>query len=280
MEARRIEDAFSMGAFQAFLELNSFQTENPCLTDVDAIGRLTSLRASASGLDFRGGLALHQHLDADRNWKQTENHLRLFVFEWVRIVKPSWLQLVPYGREKVKSALGEDEAQCLREGGLFDDEPDDEAIEWWDRMAAITRGSSAAGRMKRARLTERLSLKHERTRLVRLGIEREPRWVALEDNTLGYDILSYDFDPQGHIVNRLVEVKSRLGGSIILTRNEWDNASGAPQQTIIHVWDLPEERLHEYRAPDLEPNIPQDRGTGAWQDVRIELERSGSRNSC
>ena len=274
MEPRRIEDAFSMAAFQAFLQLHSFCTEHPCLTEVDAIGRLTTLRASANGLDFRGGLALHQHLDSARNWKQTENRLRLFVFEWVRIAKPSWLRLVPYGREKVKSALGEDEAQCLREGGLFDDEPDDEAIEWWDRMAAITRGSSDAEKMKRARLAERLSLEHERARLVHLAIEREPRWVALEDNTLGYDILSYDLNSQGRVVNRLVEVKSRLGGSIFLTRNEWDNASGAPQQTVIHIWDLPEERLHEYRARDLEPSIPHDQGTGAWQDVRIELDRS------
>ena len=269
-----------MAAFQAFLELHSFRAEHPCLTEIDAIGRLTALRASANGLDFRGGLALHQHLDSARNWKQTEGRLRLFVFEWVRIAKPSWLRLVPYGREKVKSALGEDEAQCLREGGLLDDEPDDEAIEWWDRMAAITRGSSDAEKMKRARLAERLSLEHERVRLMHLAIDREPRWVALDDSTLGYDILSYDLDSEGRVVNRLVEVKSRLGGSIFLTRNEWDNASGASQQTVIHVWDLPEERLHEYRARDLEPNIPHDQGTGVWQDVRMELDQSGDRDSC
>ena len=269
-----------MAAFEAFLELNSFCKEHPGITELDAVGRLTTLRASTNGLDFRGGLALHQHLDSARRWKQTENRLRLFVFEWVQIAKPSWLRLVPYGREKVKSALGEDEVQCLREGGLFDDEPDDEAIEWWDRMAAITRGSSDAEQMKRARLAERLSLEHEQARLMDLAIRRRPKWVALEDNTLGYDILSYDLDPQGRAINRLVEVKSRLGGSIFFTRNEWENASGAPRHSVIHIWDLPEERLHEYRVCDLEPNIPHDQGMGTWQEVRIELGRSGGSESC
>ena len=280
MEPRRIDDAFSMAAFQAFLELHSFCTEHPSLTEVEAIRSLTTLRASAAGLDFRGGLALQQHLDSARNWKETDNRLRLFVFEWVRIVMPSWLRLVPYGREKVKNALGADEAQCLREAGLFDDEPDDEAIEWWDCMAGITRGSSDAEKMKRARHAERLSLEHEQARLVHLAIEREPRWVALEDNTLGYDILSCDLDSQGRIVNRLIEVKSRLGGSIFLTRNEWDNVTGAPERTVIHIWDFPEEQLHEYGARDLEPNIPHDQGTGVWQNVRIEMDRFGDSEAC
>ena len=126
--------------------------------------------------------------------------------------------------------------------------------------------------MKRARRAEWLSLEHERRRLEGLGIHDEPKWVSLEDNSLGYDILSFDLDPDGHTVNRLVEVKSRLSEWIFLTRNEWENASGAPQRTVIHVWELPDERLREYRPSEIEPNIPLDQGTGAWQNVRIALD--------
>ena len=278
MEPRHIRDALSMAAFQAFLELHAFCRSHPGLSALDAIDRLTRLRASASGLDFRGGLALYQHLDSARDWPESYDRLRLFIFDWVRIVKPAWLSAVPYGRDSVKNALGTDAAQCLREGGLFDDEPDDESIEWWDRMAAVARGSSDAEKMKRARHAERLSLEHERERLASLKIARQPRWVSLDDNRLGYDIVSYDRDSLNRVINRLVEVKSRFGSSIFLTRNEWDNAFKARQRAVIHIWDLPEEKLHEYRVPHLEPNIPRDRGMGAWQNVQIKLDRSHDTN--
>ncbi len=274
MQARGIKDAFSMAAFLAFLELRSFRAEHPCLTDAEVVASLNRVRTSAIGLDFRGGIALLRRLDSSLDWKQTKEHLRLFVYEWVRLVEPRWLRLVPYGREKLRNALGRDQVQCFREAGLFDADPDKKVVEWWDCMAALMRGASDAEKMKRARLAERLSLEHERMRLKGLGISEEPRWVALEDNTLGYDILSYDFDSEGRIVSRLVEVKSKLSDTIFLTRNEWENAFGAAQRTVIHVWDLPQERLREYRTSEMAPNIPLDQGTGTWQHVRITLESS------
>ncbi len=272
MQARKIDDALSMAAFLAFLELRSFCTDYPSLTDAQAVASLNSLRSSASGLDFRGGLALRRVLDSSVEWKQTTNCLRHFVFEWVRLVEPRWLRLVPLGREKVRTALDRDHAQCFREAGLFNEVPDDEVIEWWDRVAAMMRGVSDAEKMKRARLAERLSFEHERRRVKGLGIRDEPKWVSLEDNSLGYDILSYDRNPEGLTVTRLVEVKSKLSDSIFLTRNEWANASGAAQRAVIHVWDMRQERLREYRPRELEPNIPLDQGAGEWQSVRIKLD--------
>ena len=271
MQPRRLEDAFSMAAFVAFLELRSFLTEHPSLTATEAIASLNNLKASASGLDFRGGLTLLQGLDPSLDWNRNKNRLRLFVFEWVQTVNPRWLRLVPYGRERLRGALDSDQVQCFREAGLFDEAPDPEALEWWDHVAARMRGMSDTEKMKRARHAERLSLEHERRRVRALGIRDEPKWVSLEDNSLGYDILSYDRDPEGRTVSRLVEVKSKASDSIFLTRNEWENACGAAQRTVIHVWELPEERLREYRPREIAPNIPLDQGTGTWQDVRITL---------
>ena len=161
--------------------------------------------------------------------------------------------------------------QCFREAGLFDGVPDDDVLAWWDHLANLARGTVDAEKMKRARHAERLSLEFELNRTRSLGIAKTPRWVALEDNSLGYDILSYDIDPQGLVVTRLVEVKSRLSDAIFITRNEWDNVSSAAQRSVLHVWDLPEERLHEYRVHEVAPHIPLDRGDGVWQDVRIAL---------
>ena len=261
-----------MAAFLAFLELRSFGTDHPSLNNTEAVVSLSSLRSSASGLDFRGGLALRQALDPSVDWNSTTDSLRLFIFEWVRLVEPRWLYLVPFGREGVRRALDSDHAQCFREAGLFDEVPDDEAIEWWDSLAALMRGVSDTEKMKRARLAERLSFEYEQRRMKELGIRNEPKWASLEDNSLGYDILSYDRDPQGRTVSRLVEVKSTLSESIFLTRNEWENASGAAQRAVIHVWDLRQEKLHEYRPQEIAPNIPLDHGAGSWQNVRITLD--------
>ena len=271
MHSRRLEDAFSMSAFLGFLEIRSFLAEHPSLPERDAIASLYRVRASCTGLDFRGGLTLVRKLDPSLDWQLSQDRLRLFVFEWVKMTQPLWLRLVPYGREKLRGALDDDQTQCFRQAGLFDETPDADTLEWWDRLADLTRGASDAEKMKRARHAERLSLDFELSRLKCLGISRTPRWVALEDNSLGYDILSYDLDPEGTVVTRLVEVKSRLSDEIYITRNEWENASGAARQSVIHVWDLPEERLREYRVRDVAPHIPLDQGHGVWQDVRVAL---------
>lgn len=271
MHPRRLEEALSMSAYLAFLELRSYLADYPSLTETEAVTSLSRVRASAMGLDFRGGLSLLRNLDPSLDWQLTPDRLRLFVFEWITMIQPPWLRLVPYGREKVRGALNDDQTQCCRHAGLFDETPDDGALEWWDRLADLIRSATDSEKMKRARHAERLSLEFELRRLKCLGVSRRPKWVALEDNSLGYDILSYDLDSEGRVVTRLIEVKSALSGEIFITRNEWENVSSAVQRSVIHVWELPEERLREYRAYDVVRHIPLDQGDGAWQDVRIAL---------
>ena len=271
MPSRSLDEAFSMSAFLAFLEFRSFRKDHPTLSDAEVVATLTRVRASSTGLDFQGGSTLLRKLDRSVPWQLTEHHLRRFALEWIELSEPSWLRLIPYGREKLRVALTDDQMQCFREAGLFAEVPDDDALAWWDQLADLMRGTADSEKMRRARHAERLSFDFEVNRTKSLGISKTPKWVALEDNSLGYDVLSYDVDPNGLIVTRLVEVKSRLSDSIFITRNEWNNASGAAQRSVLHVWDLPEERLHEYRVHEVAPHIPIDQGDGVWQDVRIAL---------
>ena len=259
-----------MAAFLAFIKLRSFRALHPTLPLSETVASVKKLKASAVGLDFNGGLTLLDRLDASIAWDSSKEGLRLFVYEWVRLVEPIWLRFVPFGRNKLRGALSDDEVQCFREAGLFDEKPDDDAVRWWDRITALMRCANDTKKMERARIAERLSLEYERSRLEALGIVREPQWVSLEDNTLGYDILSYDLDA-GYIVNRLVEVKSTLSDSIFLTRTEWENAVGSPERTVFHVWSLPAKELREYKVAEIVVNIPFDQGAGRWQDVRIFL---------
>ena len=260
-----------MTAFLAFIELRTFRSANPSLTVSEVVSGVRELKPAAAGLSLRAGLTLLRVLDESVDWDDSKNGLRLFIFEWGKLAKPLWLRLVPYGRTKLRAALNSNEVQCFRESGLFDDEPDDDAIRWWDEVAALMRGEADTEKMERARHAERLSLNYERDRLGDLGIDREPRWVSLEDNTLGYDILSYDLD-KSRIVTRLIEVKSTLADTIIITRNEWNNAASSPERTVFHVWSLPDESLREYAVSEMEENIPLDQCAGRWRQVQISLD--------
>jgi|GEM_PF-3817209 len=87
------------------------------------------------------------------------------------------------------------------------------------------------------RAGERLVLKFEQDRLDSLGIDKLVRWVSEEDDTQGYDILSYEADDSEiHI-----EVKtSALGDSemrFYLSKNEYDRMQTDPVYKIYYVFD-------------------------------------------
>lgn len=186
------------------------------------------------------------------------------------IHRPWWLRLAPSGRERLKPVLTPNELQCLRRAGLYDSNPDAAVVSWWDRLAALTRGLVEVERMEQARSAERLSLERERARLLSLGLAVEPEWVALEDNSLGYDIRSYDLQ-DGAIVSRLIEVKSTLADSFHISRNEWRNADSAATQYVFHIWKMPDEELCELPVTAVRPHVPHDLGNGRWQDTLVSL---------
>lgn len=261
----------TMAAYSAFIVLRHYLANNPSVDVPTAIDIIRQTNSDDAGLDFIGGSAIHVHLAIDIPEKDRRAALRLVVCELVKATQPWWLRLVPYGRDKVRSALHPDQLQCLREAGLFDPVPDANAIAWWDEIGTAIRGTVDAERMARAREAERLSLQHERDRLKALGIGLEPEWVSLEDNTLGYDIRSYDLSGE-QIVSRLIEVKSTTSDGIFITKNEWRNAASAEPHYCFHVWRLPERKVVEYPVAAMRPNIPIDQGSGSWQDVHIALD--------
>lgn len=259
-----------MAAYSAFVVLRDYLARNPELETTTAIEIIRKSNTDDAGLDYVGGTTIHQFVQMDLPARDRRTALRLVACELVKAAKPWWLRLVPYGRDMVRSALDQDQIQCLREAGLFDPVPDSEVIAWWDEIAATVRGQVDTERMVRAREAERLSLEYERARLKSLGIYLEPKWISLEDNTLGYDIRSYDVNDE-RIVSRLIEVKSTTSDSIFVSRNEWLNASSADPHYCFHVWKLPERRVTEYSVASMRPSIPIDQGSGTWQKVYISL---------
>jgi hypothetical protein len=119
-----------------------------------------------------------------------------------------------------------------------------------------------------------LSFDHEVARLAELGIAKSPRWVAIDDNTAGYDILSYDRGPLEPI-SRLVEVKSTIQSPLrfFVSRNEWNLANRSGTAYTFHVWDLraDQPRLYERTAAQVGMHIPLDQGKGKWTVAEIPV---------
>lgn len=258
-----------MASYSALLELKVFMSNNQGVNLNEAISVIKNTNSDASGFDFLMAQELFEyitpHIDID-----AKQGVREFLLEYLKMARPNWLSFVPSGREKVKSVLDTDERQCLRVAGLFDSVPCNESIQWWDEVGALVRAAVDVEKMKRARAAERLSLEYEKKRLKRLGIRPDPEWVSIDDNTLGYDIKSYDLE-NGSIVNRLIEVKSTLSNEIHISRNEWRNALSARKRYFFHVWKMPSMTFKEFSVSDVEVDIPHNQGKGEWIDTIVKL---------
>lgn len=266
-----IDRCLTMAAYSAFVALRAYVEKNPEIDMPEAIDGICRTSADAVGLDYGGGIMILEQVTVASGWRDDKSGLRTVIYELVKRGQPWWLRLVPYGRDKARAVLDEDQQQCLREAGLFDAVPAPDIVAWWDDIASFVRGTIDTERMARAREAERLSLELERERLRKLGINQQPEWVSLEDNSLGYDIRSYGLE-DGRLATRLIEVKSTVSDTIFITRNEWENADSAGRQYYFHVWKLPEKTIKEYPASDIKPHIPLDQGAGAWHDTLVNLQ--------
>lgn len=264
-----VERCLTMSAYAALRALRSYLEINPSSSVASAVEVLRRTNSDFAELDYLAALTLHEcfPLGVPRDHRGA---LRFLIREIIRFGRPWWLRLAPYGSEKLRSALDEDQSQCFRDAGLFDLIPDTETVAWWDELASFVRGYAEAERVSQGREAERLSFERERKRLKELGISEEPAWVALADSTLGYDIKSFDL-VGGVVVNMLIEVKSAMSGVIFVTRNEWNNALSAGDRYVFHVWRMPDEQLIEIWPKGIDPHIPSDHGSGVWQDVKITV---------
>lgn len=264
---------FTMGALNAVLAIRRHLSAYPSVDPFAAVASIRSIDADFAASDFEAGLDLHSLLPNTISFGDPVNGLREAIFFLVMRHRPIWCRQFRLGRRHVQASLERDELQCFRAAGLLDEPPSKEASDWWDDTTQALHAIRNAELLAQARIAERLSLDHERKRLGDLGISLEPEWIAIEDNTVGYDIRSYDPGPV-QPVNRLIEVKSSTANppSVILTRNEWRIADSTRGAYRFHFWDLKNEVLYERTVEEVEPHIPLDRGSGAWKSVEIALK--------
>lgn len=196
--------------------------------------------------------------------------MRTAILDYIEVVRPSWLQFAPFGRSRVVSFAGSTVEQVLDEAGLVFG-TDEATVAFWDALAARARGLRDHRLTAIGRLGERASLEYEQSRT---GLE--PKWVALENNADGYDLLSV-VDGSNHR-SLSVEVKTtslESGGFFHITRNEWNWATSCNDH-VFHLWrtkDIPAAKpTFVVSASSMRVHVPLEQGIGTWESVMIPFD--------
>lgn len=195
-----------------------------------------------------------------------ESKLRQALLDYIDIERPSWIQNAAFGRSRVVNFAGSQVAQVFAEAGLVDG-TDDDVVLFWDSLAARARGQRDERLTQIGRMGERLTIQFESERT-----GRAPKWVAVDNNVDGYDVLS--------IVNSrdtkqlTIEVKASTQGHLgfaLLTRNEWEMAMES-EAHVFHFWSL-KDASHPTLAiipvDRLLIHLPQDQGLGRWDCAEV-----------
>lgn len=212
-----------------------------------------------------GQIALTNRGSCVRTMPRTEAKLREALLDLVEATDPPWVQGARYGRRHVLQYSPPEIAQICRESGLAN-ESTPEVVAFWDVLAARARGLHDVRLNETGRRGERLTLLVEERRT-----KCRPKWIALESNADGYDVLSQV--SESDTGKLCIEVKAStqgLAGQLHLTRHEWETAQSLLRFSI-HLWDLSKAapKLATVGISEISEHVPDNRGDGSWESVCI-----------
>jgi hypothetical protein len=200
--------------------------------------------------------------------ERTDLRLRAALIDMVKIHDPTWLQNARSGRRRFLKFAPPEIAQLCREAGL-EVVTDTEVVAFWDCLAARARGFRDVQLNEVGREGERLTIEYEYRRT-----GRAPKWIAIESNQDGYDVLSSigpnDLGPL------YIEVKaSRLGkhGDFYMSRSEWEQGRAFTKYTL-YLWDVSTiiPKIAIVSCESLHKHIPKDMGDGRWETAKIPFQ--------
>lgn len=249
------------------LELASVASSFPRMGSVASSLVLEAAQALNWIMSNDAGIAIHTPTGARLYAIQSyQGRLRQALLDYIETLRPSWSELATFGRRKVISFAPPAIQQMISEAGL-EDGVNDDVVSFWDAMASRARGMGDDNLTAIGRDGERLTIAHEKKRT-----GREPKWVSLDSNEKGYDVLSVIDTNDNRPCS--IEVKASTQGTwgrFHLTRNEWDRALEA-ENHLFHLWDIApnKPRLLAVISPEkMGRHIPLNSGGGQWETVAV-----------
>lgn len=193
-----------------------------------------------------------------------QEFLRIQINSLINVQNPLWASLSVQGREVLLTYIDSNTRQCFEESGLAGSD-DDDTVLWWDQLANKYRHSNEESLTITGRQGERLSIDYEFNRT-----GTNPVWIAVNQSTAGYDILSQTSSDDTSPL--LIEVKATQqnweSAKFFLSRNEWDVLS-QNENNVLHLWAINQSPAQHAIVPIsvLQSHIPQDSGHGSWRKL-------------
>lgn len=200
-----------------------------------------------------------------------EARLRQAILDFIDAFQPAWVQNASFGRHKLLSYVGIEAKQVFFEADLASG-ADEKTVEFWDMLAGRARGQKDDCLAAIGRRGERLTIQRETLRTC-----KEPKWVALDNNAEGYDVLSIVSLENGAYLS--IEVKSStqgIRGSFHITKTEWERAVDSPCHCF-HLWILKgvndtESSLAVVTPEEMSSHVPINLGHGRWSSFEVPFE--------
>jgi hypothetical protein len=261
---------FTPSAFEGLRLIRKRLLETPETGITDIVASILHTEPDAVSLDLDASCELHEIVaicDLER---------QIFYRHCIRGVIlarfPVWVKTIKRGRLVFADKLETDDYSIFDNAGLLSNPPPPDVVEWWDTIGHEVKLETDLEKMVQARAAEKLTWELEKARLLGLGIETDPVWVGLDDNTAGYDILSYELATPEN-TNKLIEVKSTTASPLrfFVTRNEWNQALKSREAYSFHIWDMQQSppKLYVRTVDQVEPHIPSDNEKGKWSNTEI-----------
>ena len=265
---------FRISVLNAGLAVTRQQNNYPECSSAEAIRLLQAGPAYVAYLDYDAAGVFADQFgwqvfipDEDR-----QKELQSTLLNMALAHRPFWANMSIYGRDRIKRLINKNEFQCLEFAGLFASPPSLKVVEWWDTLSQAVRENVDHNKLELGRQGEMLTLNYEINRLKMIGLgDMMPLWKSIEDNTAGYDVMSYDFDHEGTVREVYIEVKASNAEPcrFFLTRGEWDIAIDKNAAYMFHLWNMSNEELNICAVEQVKAHIANDKGQGRW--VTIEL---------
>lgn len=242
------------------------------LPDIDfstAMNRVKNPTTDFKYLDYDNARYLNTIIPKEIIEFENPNVLRNALKNILLALEPDYLYVFPTGRNAVRQLLSVNEYQVFRNADLFVEYPDAEVIAWWDELSNLIRNNLNTEDFREA---EKKSYEIELELLSSNECPFTPKWIALDDNTAGYDILSYRIVGDSW-VPIAIEVKSTSSNHVrfYLTRNEARITSQMKERYFLHFWKASEPNPVVFQYQQIMSNLPIDVANGKWQSVLIEI---------
>lgn len=197
-----------------------------------------------------------------------ENKLKKYMLEdYVLCAAPIWTNRIPSGRREAMIFMSKDERACFTDAGLLSENPSINVVNWWDMIAGYIRAQTQQNKTNIGRSGESCTIEYEKART-----NIEPKWMSLDSNLVGYDVLSRTSANSTEPL--LIEVKtSKLSvddADFHVTSNEWRVAS-ISKAYLFHLWSLFNgyKKLAILAPNEVLPYIPTNNLDGEWESAKI-----------